>query len=413
MRSRSKIGVVQLSIDYDPPVMNPYILRPSPQYPYDRFQLDASVIESMDDYPSKTREVKVCTHVKADASTIPGDNHSVICHYIGGGSYPYHCALGPLSVIPTDNPTPGSVPWSEMAGSLSEKLKGNIRSKTLLAVSIRELPQTIGMIKNPFRLLRTDWRKIAGRFSTAKTLAKEGANLWLETQYGWKALSYDLANFAKSYGRILSYNREAHDQEAQSKALIAFDENRMVSANAPYQRLDGRVVQTGRVNIVSRGCYTHGRLFCRAQQARASLGRISYVLNSLGLSNRDILASLWEVVPFSFVADWFIKLPNLLAPLDYASLQSTAAQIGHSLKTEWSYVAEWEPGLLSSFYAASWFEWEKPKLIGLPGYKRVYSRIPGFNPIEGIQLSKDLSSTQLTSLGSLLIQAATGKPKWH
>jgi len=75
--------------------------------------------------------------------------------------------------------------------ALARDVKGLINSKSLLAVTIKELPETIEMVRNPFGLLKHGWRLIAGK-STAAQLARKGSNLWLEYQYGWKSSYYDL-----------------------------------------------------------------------------------------------------------------------------------------------------------------------------------------------------------------------------
>jgi len=362
-------------------------------------------ISTMEDDPGPGRHVKQCSQNVANASVISLSD-AVMRRYYWGAQDPFGqftVSLSRIGVIPVANPIAQDVPWSDMAASLSEKLSGRIRSKSLLAVTIRELPSTIGMIRNPYRLLRKNWRLKCG-MKTASALAKEGANIWLETQYGWNALNYDMGNFAQAYSRILSYANVAKAGSFDEK----LSETRQLSGGEPYSVLDTSgwsFYRTGMINIWSRGCFTTATLFCRAAKARAQLGHLDYMLNSLGLDNRAILASLWEVIPFSFVADWFIKLPNIMAPLDFSQLASESVQLGYQACTEWRFVAGYYGGILDRLWDTGYWDWQGTQpFMGSPGYKRIYSRYPGLPQVEGVRLSADLSSTQLLSLGSLLIQ---------
>jgi len=85
--------------------------------------------------------------------------------------------------------------WYSQVVALASLVRGLVESRSLLAVSLQELPKTIRMVRNPFGLLKTNWRQLAKGFSASK-LAKTGANLWLEYQYGWNAAHYDLSNFS-------------------------------------------------------------------------------------------------------------------------------------------------------------------------------------------------------------------------
>lgn len=414
MRHRTSQSFTPFSVETSPSMGDSVVT--ALLYDGNKLTVGLTSSDTMDDDDSKSRNVKECVQYKARASVIVMDGERYRWRNYAGypiGGLGFTCTTHGITVLPTANAIPGNVPWSDMAASLSEKLQGRIRSKSLLAVTVRELPSTIGMVRNPFRILRGDWRKLVGR-KACKELSKEGANLWLEYQYGWKALQYDLSNFADSYARILSVANALHQQDASSRP---FDENRTVLGIAPYEQLytdqEGNF-RTGRLNIITKRVLTEAKLFCRARAARSDLSHLDYVLNSLGLDNRAMLNSLWEIIPFSFVADWFIKLPNIMAPLDYSALQSQSILLGHQFKNVWEFQATFMPGILDTYWSTGYWDWEltSPPLKGSLGYKTEYHRAPGLPSVEGVQLSKDLSSTQLKSLGSLLIQAATTKPRW-
>jgi hypothetical protein len=68
-------------------------------------------------------------------------------------------------------------------------------------VTLAEAQKTIRMIRNPFNLLRTNWRKLCRR-ETALSLHKKAANVWLEGQYGWNSFWYDVKASVKTYAKL-------------------------------------------------------------------------------------------------------------------------------------------------------------------------------------------------------------------
>jgi len=133
--------------------------------------------------------------------------------------------------------------------------------------------------------------------SDIKSAQKTLANLWLEYVYGWKPLASDL------------YEAQILAHEALLKPVPI-----MARASGKGTRSQSLVVNGADVNIEYK---VDARTYLEANVTNSYL----HSLSSAGLINP--LSIAWEVVPFSFVVDWFIPIG--------ASLQAITAGVGLSL----------------------------------------------------------------------------------
>lgn len=168
---------------------------------------------------------------------------------------------------------------------------------------LMDLNKTLGMLRRPFGGARALLTKIER--SRNKHLLKSGSNAvqamgnaWLEQAYGWRPLFLDIQTIAE----------KVHEKrEMKSELRVARAEVRRGMKN---------------VSDFSFGTFTDpmwGRsgTASRNQLARACSG-IMYeikprttsdeLLKILGLRARDLAPTMWEVVPFSFVVDWFFNI---------------------------------------------------------------------------------------------------------
>lgn len=119
------------------------------------------------------------------------------------------------------------------------------------------------------------------------------ANRWLELQYGWLPLLSDVYEGMKAYA-------------------VLTEPRRVWRIKAAYNKPE--VVRNTSVNVNFNGTIKYKK---RTQET----GRIIYELTedlslarSLGLMNPE--AVLWEIVPWSFVIDWFIPIGTYLTNLN-------------------------------------------------------------------------------------------------
>lgn len=120
------------------------------------------------------------------------------------------------------------------------------------------------------------------------------ADLWLQLQYGWKPLLSDVYNSAEALAR--ESDRPRRFRVSSSKT---FTWNQ--SEWEAYQGLPVRRSETG--SLTRKYVY----IFSYSNEAIQSL-------SELGITNPALIA--WEVLPFSFVIDWFVGIGTYLDTLD-------------------------------------------------------------------------------------------------
>lgn len=123
-------------------------------------------------------------------------------------------------------------------------------------------------------------------------------------------------------------------------------------------------------------------------RAQFDVSHIGSSLSRLGLTNPALLA--WELVPFSFVADWFVNIGDCLQSLDNP-LQISGLTVIKSMKVRSSVIAARKSGTWS----------------GSGTYDEiVYSRTPptALSLIVRPQFDPSLSATKIANAVALLVQ---------
>lgn len=210
--------------------------------------------------------------------------------------------------------------WSGLAGQLADQLNGRIDEGSLLGVSAVEAAKTIAMIRNPFNLLKPNWRKTAKASPAAVLSIKKASNIWLEHRYGWNALWQDIKAVAKTTRKLLD-DAKPIDDGGGLDAITVKEEFTGIFPTWTYNpgdtesfwtaHKDDGLAQAGdhsyRVrlkSISSRGVY---RVGCKQRvDAAIRWSRTKRLINAYGLDTSSIADVIWELVPFSFVVDWFV-----------------------------------------------------------------------------------------------------------
>jgi len=131
----------------------------------------------------------------------------------------------------------------------------------------------------------------------------------------------------------------------------------------------------------------------------AAWSKFDQVLSRLGA--RDIVTALWDVVPYSFVVDWFTHINRDLGAhsIDWNSYD--IRRMGFSRKTEWygrvkvdsSYTGYGETITLPTYY-------EGPQCV-----QKTYTRTQGFPPgTQSVGLFGNLNKTQIAEGLALIVQ---------
>lgn len=175
-------------------------------------------------------------------------------------------------------------------------------SMTLGGETLAQMGETIKMLRRPFssagRLLRKTTRIRDKKLrKSASNLTQANADAWLETTYGWKPLIMDVMNIMSVAERL----RSNFERRLVFRATETFDSN----SEHPFSavRLSGDL-DFLRCN----GSYT------KVTTLRASAGVIvdikmltptEMLAKIFGFRARDLPSTLWALMPYSFVLDWW------------------------------------------------------------------------------------------------------------
>lgn len=215
---------------------------------------------------------------------------------------PYHASpaqyYADVSAVP---PTPWTANHTiELQSKLVEKIRGHDFNASIAVAEGRE---TVNLVKNTalavFRSIRSLKRgdltnalrhlghAPAGKKFSASVLAKKDiSSQWLAISYGWQPLLQDVYEAAKAFEVITAPPRSF---EIQVSKRISVKQECSTSASN-WKSVGNRII-TKRYNYI-------------LTEDLASTPR------SLGLLNP--LPALWEIVPFSFIADWFVPIGDYL-----------------------------------------------------------------------------------------------------
>lgn len=187
---------------------------------------------------------------------------------------------------------------------LDLKARGKIKDQNVnLAQSLGEYKQTadlfLGTARDVIKVFRsvrsgraiTDFSRIMTRPRNRQELAL--SNRWLELQYGWKPLMSDVYGSAEQLAKVV--------REGVTKHVTVRD-------TAKAKRFFVVGTTSGSESLTTEELFRVVK--CRYVIGDSGLKQLSEV----GITNPAAVA--WELIPWSFVIDWFINVGEFLNGLD-------------------------------------------------------------------------------------------------
>lgn len=315
----------------------------------------------------------------------------------GQGTSPYSWTTSPSSPLPS--PNLGLIDWSSLVSTVGSSLDGHMTSSMNILVEICQIAQTIGMLKNPFQL----GRLLANKDKFVRPLreiAKGSASKYLELQFGWKPLLADIKAVALIGERIRAHQKflqETENKYTSSAATQTISETPAWSSvyaggSGPTWKYRPELVE-----ISTKATFSLDIMRTEA------LARWSFWdLYLQGLGANDVVGALWDLVPYSFVVDWFVHLDRILkrGPIDWTRYQ--LRRVGYSTKTEWKVRWHHQCQVTTISYGNSPVQnWYSDPVVVATRYERT----PGFP--DGTQSSgffASLSKTQIAEGAALVVQ---------
>lgn len=264
------------------------------------------------------------------------------------------------------------------------------------AQAFAERAQTANLVaSSATRLAKTIWalrhgdiRKACDTLGvTRRTRMKGVGDTWLELQYGWKPLLSDV------HGAMEELRK--HDADSPGRYRFSAKGSARDKYSNKYEELNGDIVETG-YETANYGCFV--RL-----DAQVDSGLMAS-LAAGGFTNP--LSVAWELVPFSFVADWFMPIGEYLnlkdAWVGYAFLggSSTTRFYGTRTSCEQHRIGS----ILSSLRYWSYSR-------GLSSKKYVNREVFGTPPTSQLPVKNPMSMGHVANALALLQSACRGALK--
>jgi hypothetical protein len=185
-------------------------------------------------------------------------------------------------------------------GTMHNQLRNELRGQAVnLAMALAEYNKTAALFSNAARFVATKGRGLGRGFAGTKKASRTIAKRYLEFQYGVKPLCNDM---------IGSYNELKN--AAMRPMVLKGSVKRKTSGTHRYKYSSGSSVYTALADAESTLRY-----FSKVSwRAVLNPDGVKSTLTRNGFSNP--LALAWELVPYSFVVDWWINIGEVLASLD-------------------------------------------------------------------------------------------------
>lgn len=202
--------------------------------------------------------------------------------------------------------------WANHLSALGQAVKGHSFN---LGVALAESPDAIRMVAtnaqrivssirwlrkgSPGEALRALGARsdklppgLKSHYAPNRLETRDVSSMWLELQYGWQPLVNDAFEAAKAF--------EVHTQAPRKSRVVV----NVARVTREFTGLYNSAVPTA-------GVVSHKHV--RSRRFIYEMTESLPVARALGLS--DPRAVLWEAVPFSFIADWFIPVGSYLDAL--------------------------------------------------------------------------------------------------
>lgn len=286
-----------------------------------------------DDFPTSKEDFNTCRHiVKRYEMLSVGDSWMNVgdpLWFTGCRTYNKNVTSVPVVWDPILDPS-----QDDLLSELLESL--DVESAAWQGLPfLGELASTVRMFRNPLsfwkgvrvpkRLRHVPLGRLLTKHLSALNIA---SGAWLGYQYGLKPLFSDMKVVAETAGSMSdSYNEYVNGNPIWRSAMLAGamqESSRVI----PYNNNSSRDVFIQQ---------TQSRVTMQYRIVPASaLGNVlsypEYAAKRLGLSPAQIASTAWELVPYSFVADWFLPVGNLLSKMTKLPCNLRTRKVGTHTK---------------------------------------------------------------------------------
>lgn len=197
------------------------------------------------------------------------------------------------------------------AVALTEAFARTKAASVMSGEVLSELGKTVGMLQHPFRnsgklLQKMHKAKLKNLKKSGSNLVEACSNAWLEYRYGWQPILLDADTICQEAHRI---------RASMSRSLVSR------STKGARTNQSKSVVDKPGVTGTPFQTYLYTATGTFSIEVQASAGVLYEVASRttgenlqqiLGSRPQDTVQLIWEKIPFSFVADWFVNIGDWL-----------------------------------------------------------------------------------------------------
>lgn len=180
-------------------------------------------------------------------------------------------------------------------------------------VFLREIKETIGLIVRPAKIVRSRLDQYYQRAKKARAgfrnrVSKDLANEWLQYKFGVLPLLSDIEDGSKALADI-SANRRL-----QTRITGSAKNSWVTSRSAGSGGINTTVMDYWEVSEYSLQYKYYGSMWL-------DTGSPTHIISALGFSPANWLPTAWELIPYSFIIDYFTNIGDLLNSWSYGTMQ--------------------------------------------------------------------------------------------
>lgn len=218
--------------------------------------------------------------------------------------------LPPITTNPTDMSFPYETADNQALSKFHDKINSAFRS-IMSGESIGEMRETVSMIrhrgstlyKGQFSYLSKVMKLRKGRL--AARLLRDAADLWLEFMYGWKPLVHDIEDAIRALNAIPAPSAHIRAVATVNETVVneKFSYSSIGGVYADFRRHDSRsskVIYRGKVSIGNED---------------------QWQVKNVGFAPSDFLPTVYELIPWSFLIDYFSNLQSIVNAVSNLSVR--------------------------------------------------------------------------------------------
>lgn len=266
------------------------------------------------------------------------------------------------------------------------KLRSGFNASTFLG----EAREALAMLKSPAMGLRkavdvyrSNANSVRSRWRKLSDYRRAAADLWLEVQFGWKPLLSDVANAAEAYANL-----------SEERVTITFNATETETSRSST-RTSTSIVDVVAVDVLSTIESKFSVRYKGGVSLKSAGGRQSF---EFGATLPDFIPTAWELLPWSFIIDYFSNVGAIANSWSTAQL----VKVGWTCRTEHEeHVFKVQTlGARSSSIGYKLISYS-PGMANL-NLKKFKRTAPDGVPLPMLQLDTDLSFGQGLNIAALL-----------